>query len=109
MTPDEETPPDPAPSEDLGRSYEAILGRQDWSIDVPEAGPEPPPEPPAEAPPPPARAAPPAEETPPSPARIVEAILFTGGAPLTAVQACEIIRGLTPESFQQAVDALNQE
>src|SRR3954467_13854322 len=54
-------------------------------------------------------AATPPPETPPSAVRIVEALLFTGGPPLTAAQACEIIRGLTPEQFQQALDTLNQD
>jgi len=40
--------------------------------------------------------------------RIIEAMLFVGGAPLTAARACEAIRGLTPEDFQQAVDTLNR-
>ncbi len=114
MDPGENAGPDPTPSEDLTRSYEAILGQQEWTVDVPDdtpepAAPEPLPEPVAEAPPQPARAAPPLEETPPPPVRIVEALLFTGGAPLTAVQACEIVRGLTAEQFHQAIDALNQD
>ena len=40
--------------------------------------------------------------------RIVEAMLFVGGAPLTAVRACEVVRGLTPEEFQQTIDTLNR-
>jgi segregation and condensation protein B len=48
------------------------------------------------------------EQPPPSLARILEAMLFVGGAPLTAVRACEAVRGLTPEEFQQAVDALGR-
>ena len=46
---------------------------------------------------------------PPEPRRIVEALLFVGGAPLTAVRACDIIRGLTAEQFQEAVDGLNHD
>jgi segregation and condensation protein B len=94
-------PAEPSPPEDLGRSYEAILDQQAWSLDAPES------EPPAA--PAPAPAATPAPDTPPPPARIVEALLFTGGAPLTAAQAGEAIRGLTPEQFQQALDSLNQD
>src|SRR5262249_48828268 len=70
---------------------------QAWSLDLP------PEEPSAPAPPQPADA----PETPPSPVRIVEALLFTGGDPLTAAEACAIIRGLTAEQFPQVIDALN--
>jgi segregation and condensation protein B len=65
--------------------------------------------PPAEiAPPLPPRPAQEKEEAPPPLLRIIEAMLFVGGAPLTAARACEAIRGLTPEDFQQAVDTLNR-
>jgi segregation and condensation protein B len=101
MHPPHDPPAEPTPPEDLGRSYEAMLDQQAWSLDAPESEPA--------AAPAPAPAAAPAPETPPPPARIVEALLFTGGAPLTAAQACEAIRGLTPEQFQQALDALNQD
>ena len=47
-------------------------------------------------------------ETPPSPVRIVEALLFVGGEPLTAKRAGEIIRGLSAEQFIEAVDELNR-
>ncbi|MCI0463906.1 MAG: SMC-Scp complex subunit ScpB [Gemmataceae bacterium] len=112
----DETTPDATPPEDLGRSYEAILHQQ-WSVDVPEVAPElqaedvapAAPERAAELHPSAHQTAPPAEDTPPAPVRIVEALLFTGGAPLTATQACEVIRGLTPEQFQQALDTLNQD
>lgn len=48
-----------------------------------------------------------AAATPPSPLRIVEALLFVGGAPLTAKRMGEIIRGFEPEQFTQIVDELN--
>jgi segregation and condensation protein B len=38
---------------------------------------------------------------------VVEALLFVGGAPLTAARACETIRGLTEAQFTEAIDALN--
>jgi segregation and condensation protein B len=47
--------------------------------------------------------------TPPPLERIVEAILFVGGPPLTSQRAAEVVRGLTPALFSQAVDALNRE
>src|SRR5262249_13557092 len=46
---------------------------------------------------------------PPPALRIAEAMLFVGGAPLTAPRACEIVRGLTAEQFHQAIDNLNQD
>jgi segregation and condensation protein B len=92
--------PEPPSPEELGRSYAALLGGGGtWEVDrgegpagpgaVPPAGPE-------------------AAEVPPPPPRIVEALLFVGGAPLSAAAACEAVRGLTPELFAQAVDSLNR-
>ncbi len=48
------------------------------------------------------------DEAPLSPMRIVEALLFVGGEPLTAKRAGEIIRGLSAEQFIEAVDTLNR-
>ena len=45
---------------------------------------------------------------PPSPVQIVEALLFVGGAPLTAEVAADAIRGLSPEAFRECVDVLNR-
>lgn len=45
---------------------------------------------------------------PPPLPRIVEAMLFIGGAPLTATMACEAVRGLTPAGFSQLLDELNR-
>ena len=45
---------------------------------------------------------------PPPLPRIVEAMLFIGGAPLTATTACEAVRGLTPAAFSQLLDELNR-
>ena len=47
-------------------------------------------------------------DTPPSVLRIVEALLFVGGAPLTADRAVEAIRGATPGQFAEAIDELNR-
>lgn len=47
-------------------------------------------------------------EVPPSPEQIVEAMLFVGGHPLTAEAACSAVRGLTPERFLAAIDALSR-
>ncbi len=103
----------------LGRRAAAQLSG-DWQLDSldealrPEAA-ETPPEPLPPAPPPPERLVPgpptpaaAATEPPPSPEQIIEAMLFVGGHPLTAAVACSAIRGLSPEQFQQAIDALNK-
>jgi segregation and condensation protein B len=79
-------PPTP---EELGRTYAAIVGDGAWHANVP--------------------ADPPTEElaTPPPPLRIIEALLFVGGAPLDAKRARDILRGLTQEQFDDAVTNLN--
>jgi segregation and condensation protein B len=51
----------------------------------------------------------PDDSAPPPLERIVEALLFVGGAPLSAPRACEVVRGLTPEQLAQAVAALNRD
>jgi segregation and condensation protein B len=53
---------------------------------------------------------PPEEDTaPPPPHRILEALLFVGGEPLTAKRACGIVRGLTIEQFDEAITQLNMD
>jgi segregation and condensation protein B len=47
------------------------------------------------------------QHAPPPLARIVEALLFVGGAPLTAPRAEQIVRGLSAEQFTQALAELN--
>src|ERR1043166_4618348 len=44
---------------------------------------------------------------PPCPLRIIEAMLFVGGNPLTAASASAAIRGLTAEQFEQAIAELS--
>ncbi|MBA4068143.1 MAG: SMC-Scp complex subunit ScpB [Isosphaera sp.] len=53
-------------------------------------------------------ATPPPTPDPPSAEQIVEALLFVGGDPLTAAAACRAVRGLTPDGFLAAVDALGR-
>jgi segregation and condensation protein B len=48
------------------------------------------------------------DAVPPPLHRIVEALLFVGGAPLTAARAGEAIRGLTVPEFLQAIETLNR-
>ena len=55
----------------------------------------------------PPEAAPAAPAAPPSAKRILEAMLFVGGAPLTAKRAGELIRGLAPEQFHLHIGELN--
>lgn len=50
-----------------------------------------------------------AADAPLPPLRIIEALLFAGGGPLSAERACEIVRGLTVESFSEALAALNRD
>jgi segregation and condensation protein B len=47
-------------------------------------------------------------DVPPPPIRIVEALLFAGGQPLTAERAGAVIRGVSPEHFRTLVDELNR-
>ena len=67
-----------------------------WTEDLPE---------PMVPPPPPS----PPEDGPPPAARIIEAMLFVGGAPLTVERAIKIVRGLSGEQFRDAVDQLNRD
>jgi segregation and condensation protein B len=48
------------------------------------------------------------DEAPPPLHRLVEAMLFIGGAPLTAVRAAEALRGLPEGQFLEIVDELNR-
>jgi segregation and condensation protein B len=48
------------------------------------------------------------EAAPPPLERIIEALLFVGGAPLTAARACEAVRSLSPEQFTNAIATLNK-
>ncbi|MCI0642400.1 MAG: SMC-Scp complex subunit ScpB [Gemmataceae bacterium] len=88
------------PAEDLRKSYASLLRDRDST--------------PAEVGTGPADAAvgrqsaPQDSPAPPSPTRIVEALLFVGGEPLTATRAGEIIRGMSAEQFTQALDGLNR-
>ncbi len=90
-------------SAELGRTYGEMLGQQDWEPDERTVADSAPPE--VIEP-----AAPSSAKAPlPPPRRILEALLFVGGEPLSAERAGQIMRGLTPEQFAQAVDALNSD
>jgi segregation and condensation protein B len=47
--------------------------------------------------------------TAPPPLRIIEALLFVGGAPLTPEHACQALRALTAEQFKDIIDTLNHD
>ncbi len=80
----------------------------DWQLDV-----EPPADAPVETPPdspPPAarpRAIQPPAEAPPPVERIVEAMLFVGGPPLTPDAVAAAVRGLTPDRVAEIMAGLN--
>lgn len=90
--------PDSAPpsAEDLARSYENVLAREGGDpLPSEEAA---------------AGLEPGAEESAPPPMlRVVEALLFVGGAPLSTARAGETVRGLTAEQLAQAVATLNRD
>jgi segregation and condensation protein B len=81
----------PGAPEDLARSYAEMLGEEPWEAEPAEIAPSRP-EPPS----------------PPAPPRILEALLFVGGVPLTAQRACQVIRGMTAEQFTKTIDDLNR-
>jgi segregation and condensation protein B len=92
--PRSENPPEAA--QELSRSYNQILARQEGQDDQ-DREVNSPLSPDSEASP-----------VPPPVHRIVEAMLFVGGPPLTAARAAEAVRGLTEEQFLQAVSELNR-
>jgi segregation and condensation protein B len=49
-----------------------------------------------------------ANAPPPPLHRILEALLFVGGAPLTPQRAAEVVRGLSEDDFHQAIDTLSR-
>lgn len=85
-------PSDPTNPDELGRSYAEMLGEGAWEPEPLEVSPSPVLEP----------------KSPPAPIRILEALLFVGGLPLTSARACQVIRGMTAEQFTQAIDELNR-
>jgi segregation and condensation protein B len=54
------------------------------------------------------RSAPPEPEAPPPPDRILEALLFVGGPPLTPDAVAASVRGVTVDRLRETVDRLNK-
>jgi segregation and condensation protein B len=94
---------------ELGRSLDAILGRQSWEVDTDGNEHLEPASSSSETAPVAAEPTPPIDEEliPPPPLRIVEALLFVGGPSLTAARACDAVRGLTEAQFLDAIESLN--
>ncbi len=90
-------------AEDLTRSYEVMLENQ--QVEIPEVEETPKQESESR----PTSLTPPEQESPPPTLRIVEAMLFIGGHPLSPDRACEIMRGMTEDQFREIIDQLNQE
>jgi segregation and condensation protein B len=110
-------PDELATAQQLGESFAALVGNQEWHVDQileAPAAPEAPVEPESAQVPGHPTSRPPLAEpvneptVPPTPLQIVEALLFVGGPPLTAEHAADAIRGLTPEQFKECVDTLNR-
>src|SRR4051794_18854358 len=99
MTPGEDTLDEPESGGFVGPPP-APLDLPTWELDVeaPELEPAAPSTTPEQETPPAPPGLPAAEikeeQTPPPLLRLVEAMLFVGGAPLTAGRACEAVRGL---------------
>jgi segregation and condensation protein B len=85
-------------AEGLARSYRERLAEAAWQVDVAEMAGD--------------QAAATGGDTasaPPTLAHLIEALLFVGGAALTAENAAAAIRGLTPAQFTEAIASLNQD
>jgi segregation and condensation protein B len=90
-------------AEDLSRSYESLLQRDESRTEDGQSKPDP-----EKAVDPPTTILDSQSSTAPPPVkRLVEALLFVGGNPLSSEKAAEAIQGLKDEQFSEAVDSLN--
>jgi segregation and condensation protein B len=80
---------------ELAQCYERLLDKREDRVSATEQETRPTGEDPSAAPPP--------------LKRILEAMLFIGGAPLTAQRAAEAVRGLSADEFRTLVDELNRD
>lgn len=77
----------PASADELAQAYEELLQRQnDAPLPVDSSD----------------------RDVPPPVHRLIEALVFLGGPPLTADRAAEAIRGLTTEQFLDSIESLNR-
>ena len=99
------------------REFAAKLGQVEWQLEAePELIPEPEPAPVASPHPAPRPMPLPKlfnrtvveSEAPPAPERILEAMLFIGGPPLTPDAVANVLRGFTPEKVGELVETLNR-
>src|SRR5262245_57029900 len=97
-------------SQDLGRSFQELLRKDEWQVDVELSGLGVAESCSGQTSPPSAQqpVQPNHSQQPPPLLRILEAMLFVGGSPLTFERAADVVRGLTPEHFQEAIDELNR-
>jgi len=87
-------PEDKPDAAELGRSYQQVLDREPRRENAAQGT---------------ATEAEPVSAAPPPVLRVLEALLFVGGAPLTPARAEESVRGLTPEQFAAALQTLNHD
>jgi segregation and condensation protein B len=85
---------------DLAQCYERLRDQQEDSVSVSE---------PEKSPALEGSSAEGESSSPPPLRRIVEAMLFVGGAPLTAERAAEVVRGLRDAQFRDLIDGLNRD
>ncbi len=78
-------PTDPITPDDLGRTYAELVGDATPVVEPSD------------------------DAIPPPPMRIIEALLFVGGSPLTVARAREILRGLSEAQFDEAITQLNHD
>lgn len=80
-------------SDDLSQSFSEVLGST-WAEELPGLLPSHEPE---------------EVSNPPAAIRIIEALLFVGGTPLTEPRVLKIVRGLSSAQFHDAIDELNRD
>lgn len=105
----------PHTPQEIGEAFAAQIGDRQWEIDASDLLVTPPEQ---EAVPEtgflesktdvPLAAAAVEADVPPSPLQIIEAMLFIGGQPLMPAKACQIIRGLSIEQFNESIEVLNR-
>jgi segregation and condensation protein B len=106
----------PHTPQEIGEAFAAQIGDKQWEIDPSDLLVTPPefdagpsealiPESKTDVP---LAAAAVESDVPPSPLQIIEAMLFIGGQPLMPAKACQIIRGLSINQFNESIEVLNR-